>query len=577
MRLRFCYFFPLLISASLIGCATRFHQPPVTTTPEVSKPEMPFQEPAARVTELDSDIVYHALAGEIALQRGQLDAAYKHQNRTAELAEDAVASERAARVALLLKRDDLALEAVRRWVRLAPNDLDARQLAVLLHFRVGQEDLALQQMEAIVAISERLEVDGYISSMVILSKEADRGRVRRLMNRFVERHSEDPRAGYALALLSLAWRDFSQAEADIGDVLSRNPDWNKGYVLLSRIRKMQGDNEGALKILKEAVQRDANDLEANTALAKLLVETDDFEGGYRQFRKVQRLSPDDDNTTYALGVLALQLEKPRAAKKYFRALYDSGKRKDDAAYYLGRIEEQSKNWEQAIQWYEKVTRGDYHFDAQVRIAQVMAGEGRVQEARHWVQNLRVQMKEYSVQLYLLEVDILKNHASAREVLALYGKALEAHPESDDLLYARGLYAAEIDRMDILERDLRRVIARDPENADALNALGYTYADRSIRFDEALRLISQALKLNPDSPAILDSMGWLQYRLGNYEQALDYLRRAFDLLPDSEIAAHLGEVLWVTGDQKEALRIWQHILSQDPENRHVRKTMERLGV
>ena len=476
---------------------------------------------------------------------------------------------------MLLKRDDQALAAVTHWVALAPNALDGRQLAELLHFRAGQDDLALTQMEAILAISEGRGEDGFITAVLVLSKEQQHDRVMRLVHRFTGQHADDPRAGYAVALLSLIWKDYSGAERDINEVLARWPRWSKGSILLSRIRKAQGDNDGALKILRSVVEQDRNDLEANVALAKLLVETGDFEAGYDQFRRVDRLAPGEPDTSYALGVLALQLEKFREAKEYFRQLYDSGNRVDDAAYYLGRIDEQLEHPDSAIHWYGQVKKGDYLLDSRVRIARVMADQGRVQEARHWVQNLRIQMEEHSVQLYLLEVSILKDHGSAEDVLALYERALEDHPDNDDILYARGLYAAEIGRMDMLEQDLRRVIAHNPTNADALNALGYTYADRSVRFDEARRLISQALSLKPESPAILDSMGWLQYRLGNYQQALEYLRRAYELMPDAEIAAHLGEVLWVTGDKTGAQKIWHQILGKEPDNRHVRETMERL--
>ena len=198
------------------------------------------------------------------------------------------------------------------------------------------------------------------------------------------------------------------------------------------------------------------------------------------------------------------------------------------------------------------------------------------EALDWVRNMRIQLPEQSVQLYLMEARILAEHASVAEVLSVYASGLEAHQEDDDLLYARGLYAAEIGRMDIVESDLRRVIAHNPNNADALNALGYTFADRSMRFEEAHDLISRALELKPDSPAILDSMGWLQFRLGNLPAALGFLKSAYAILPDGEIGAHLGEVLWTMGDSAGAEAIWRQILEKEPDNKHVIETRRRLA-
>jgi tetratricopeptide (TPR) repeat protein len=242
---------------------------------------------------------------------------------------------------------------------------------------------------------------------------------------------------------------------------------------------------------------------------------------------------------------------------------------------LGRIEEQDGNAQEAIGWYKQVTAGDFRLEAMARVAQVQADTGRFREALDWIRNMRVQIPGQSVQLYLMEAGILAEHGSIEEVLTVYASALAAHEDSEELLYARGLYAAEIGRMDIVENDLRRVIEHNPENADALNALGYTFADRSIRYGEAYELISRALELKPDSPAILDSMGWLQFRMGNLAAASDFLRRAYTLLPDGEIGAHLGEVLWMMGESAGAEAIWQQILDEDPDNKHVIETRNRL--
>lgn len=215
-----------------------------------------------------------------------------------------------------------------------------------------------------------------------------------------------------------------------------------------------------------ALVRTPDDVTLNSALARLLVELNEYDKAYRQFEKVHRIAPDDTDTIYSLGALAVQLKQTDAAKGYFKRLLKMGSHTDDSAYYLGRIEEQEGNAEEAINWYKRVNAGDFRFEAMARVAQVQADEGNFREALDWVRNMRIQLPEQSVQLYLMEARILAEHGSVAEVLSVYASGLEAHQEDDDLLYARGLYAAEIGRMDIVESDLRRVIAHNPNNADA---------------------------------------------------------------------------------------------------------------
>ncbi len=538
-------------------------------------PKLPFTPPDPTVHELDEEIVFSTLAGEIALQRRDFPLAYRYQLQTAKLAGDAVAAERAARIALLLKRPDLAEEAVREWVRLAPNNLGARQLAALVYMDAGRRDAAWAELEAIVAISEAKGEDGYLAAMAALSKAKDRPAALAMLRRLGDSHGGDRRAGYAVALLAMMWKQFPVAEAEIRKLLERYPDWGRAYFLWSRIRMSQGDQRGAIRILRQAVERQPEDLDLNAALARLLVEAERYEAAYRQFQRVRRLAPDDPDVVYSLGVLAMQLGRVEEARRHFRTLQERGERSDDVAYYLGRIAGQEGRLEDALSWYRKVQGGGFEYEAQLMATRVLARLGRVDQARSELQALRIQMPEKEVQLYLMEAGILREHGTQQQVLGLYRKALRAHPDDPELLYARGLYAAEIGRMEMMEQDLRKVIAMDPTNADALNALGYTFADQTSRLKEAQVLISKALKLKPNSPAILDSMGWVQYRMGNYEQALVFLQRAYSLEQDDEIAAHLGEVLWMSGDRAGARRVWKEALERHPDSPHLVETVKRL--
>ena len=563
-----------LLASLLLGACSSLQQTGVETAAKEAV-KLPYPEPASLAEGLDSELVFSTLAGEIALQRGDLETAYQQLVQTARLSGDAVAAEKATKVALLLKREDRALESVKRWTELAPNNPAARLRAIALLFDAEQFGSAYEQMEAINAINSASGQDAYLPVMAVLSKRDNRAQAMRLMRRYHAAHSADPEAGYALSMLSLLWKDYARAEADATRLNANWPDWSKGLVLLSRLRKLQGDEEGAVRVLQQGLSDSPESVELNTALARLLVELNRYQEAVTVFKKVNRLEPENGDALYSLGVLSLQLEQRGEAKAYFSKLWEKGSHRSDVAYYLGRIAEQDGEGESAIDWFRRVERGDYQFQAKARVAQLLAESGRVAEARDWIQNMRIQMPAKAVQFYLLEARILADLAQHEEVFALYREALEGHPENDDLLYARGLYAAGRGRLEMMERDLRSVIARNPKNADALNALGYTLADRSLRYQEASQLIARALELKPDSAAIIDSMGWLQFRMGNLQQAYEYLQRAFDLMPDGEIAAHLGEVLWRMGKVEQAEAIWRQILQQEPQNRHVLETRKRL--
>jgi tetratricopeptide (TPR) repeat protein len=227
----------------------------------------------------------------------------------------------------------------------------------------------------------------------------------------------------------------------------------------------------------------------------------------------------------------------------------------------------------ALIWYKKVG-GSNLLDAQVRIARIFAGRGEVSRAREIIQQLRSRMGRDSIQLDLMEGEILSELKHYRAAIDVFTRALEEHPDNPELLYARAMVAVNIDRIDMLEQDLQRILERDPDHADALNALGYTLADRTDRYQEALGYIEQALRLKPDSPAVLDSMGWVQYRLGNNREALRYLWRAMEIMPDAEIAAHVGEVLWQQGERKRARQVWDEALLKKPDNEYLLRVLER---
>jgi tetratricopeptide (TPR) repeat protein len=258
-------------------------------------------------------------------------------------------------------------------------------------------------------------------------------------------------------------------------------------------------------------------------------------------------------------------------------LYEAGVKPDQAAFYLGWLAEEDGQIDPAMEWYAKVGRGETHSEARMRAARLIADQD-LEAAREILQRLRgdASSQEEEVRIVQVEAGLLADHLDSDAVYAFYDQALERYPGDPELLYARAMYAVGIDDIHILEQDLRAILEQDPEHADALNALGYTLADRTDRYQEAHDYIQRAYQLNPESPAILDSMGWVLYRLGNLEEALEYLRKAYEMVEDGEIASHYGEVLWYSGEQEQARQVWDKAREAEPDNEYLRETLERIN-
>ena len=418
--------------------------------------------------------------------------------------------------------------------------------------------------------------NGYIEAAHLLAKIGDASLRLGLMRELVAGHEDDPQALFALALVEVGSHNLPQAEAATRRALALRPGWNEARVLLVRILGAQNKTQEARRALERFLAESPEDVTLRAAYARLLVEQEDLRAARAQFERVLEHEPEDADTLFALGILSLQLGERGAAKDYLRRLHATGSHTDDAAFYLGQILEEEGDVQAALRWYNKAD-GAHSFDAQVRIARLYASQGKVRRAREIIQQIRAHAgKESEVQLDLVEGQILrdvKHYDAAMEVLT---RALQDNPDNHDILYARALVAASLGRLDILERDLRRILDQDPRHADALNALGYTLADQTDRHAEALGYIQRALRLKPDSAAVLDSMGWVQYRMGNNEEALRYLWRALDLLPDAEIAAHLGEVLWAAGERKRARKVWEDALAREPQSDYLLRVLDRYG-
>jgi tetratricopeptide (TPR) repeat protein len=525
------------------------------------------QKPALPATALTSQLLYDLLLGEIAGQRGRLEVAVASLKRAALASRDPRLAQRATQVALYAKRPDEAIDSARLWVELQPDDLEAREalsVALLEHGQLAEAQTQMEQILVLTGSDDNLG-QAYLRLAALLGKQTLRAAALDVMRALVALHPQLQEAQFALAHIAVRAGELDTAAAAIDQALRLAPDWEDAALFKIRILGSQKE-AGQAEAFYEKFLADhprAKTLRLN--YARHLVDTKQWERAREQFKRVVADSPRDADAVYAVGLLAMQSEVYDEAEKYLRQNLELQPENDQARLYLGHLAERRKQYDEARRWYDQIDSGGFFFEAQVRIGLLTAKQGDLAGARAHLAGLEPESESQTIQLILAEDQMLRDAKQYSEAFEVLTQGLRRYPDNTDLLYGRALVAERLDRIDAHEADLRKILKADPKNANALNALGYTLADRTTRYREALDLLEQALALKPDDPYIMDSMGWVQYRLGNLAEAKKYLKAALDKRNDAEISAHLGEVLWMMGDTAGAESVWKRALQDTPDN------------
>ncbi|MDT8386467.1 MAG: tetratricopeptide repeat protein [Thiogranum sp.] len=577
----------LVVAISLLmsACAQPYFKrepqspPAVPATPEATLDiEQPVPRDTGPAERLSSELLYSVLLGEIAGQRGALEVSGASYMEAAASSRDPRIAERALKIAVFSKQQDVALQAARRWVELAPGSLEAHYALAALALRTGNQGEALEHFDYLLSTTQSSigEVDTWQQILSVLAQEPDQNLAQQLMGQLVERRPNDADACYAYARLAVHAESWPLAEQQLDRCLQLRPDWTAALILRAQLSHKQERSDEARKQLEAAVQRQPKDVELRLAYARLLVDLEAFGEARKQYRALLRQQPEDTQIIFSLALLALEENQLGEAREMFERLLALGFEPQQVYYYLGAIAEEQGDADQALEWYSNVEESDQWLEVQIRMARLEARGGDVDAARDRLRKARFSEPTQAQRLFLIEGDILSQIEWHEEAWTLYSQYLESQPEDIEILYARSLVAERLDRLDEAEADLRRVLEIEPDNTRALNALGYTLTDRTDRHQEALEYISRALAQSPDDPAIIDSMGWVLYRLGRLEEAQDYLQKAYALNPDVEIAAHLGEVTWMMGDREAARALWQKARKKAPGNPVLEDTVRRLS-
>lgn len=558
----------------LLACAAT----PAQQAKSETEPEPVIIEPAEKTyLPLTAELVYYVLTAEIAGQRGQIGIASDLYQQAADTVESPALAERAARVATFSRDKSRINKALDRWKTVDPNDADVLVMQVPFLLNDKQFNEVISTMDKAIALSPEKSPVYLATFSEHLTEMVDVATALPMMRRLESFRNNDPETRFAYARLAAYYKEYDIALTEIDALLSEKPQHEPFLTLKSEILQRGGDPEKALQLIAKAAQKDDASDELRFSYAKLLGEAGETAKAKAVFEELNLENPDNKEVLFALGLLALEEKDGQTAKTYFTELLRKGDPAQQASYFMGLAEEMNGNIDAALVWFASVPADSQRFDAaQGRYISLLAEQGDVDKARQHLELMRQQRPGQAREFYLFEAAFLQEQGMKKEAMALYGDALQRYPDNFELLYSRAMLAESMGDIGQLEADLRKILETDPDNTQALNALGYTLTDRTDRHQEALVLIQRALELKPGDPFYLDSLGWVYYRLGNLELAEKYLRQAIAVQPDVEFNAHLGEVLWQQGKKKEAKAVWEAAKAQNPDNKVLNETLKRFN-
>lgn len=523
----------------------------------------------------NAELVYLLLLAEVAAQKGELSTSVASYLKASQISTDPKIAERATRVASFARDYRSAMLAAERWAELKPELLDAQHSLVILYLRNNELDKAVGAVEKVLKLAGKSKIQGYGHLIALLNNEKDKKAVMTLMDKVIRKHTNNPYANFAYARLALQFKHYKKAKTYVSKAIKIKPDFEAALSLSARIYMVLGETDKALATMKALIKKSPDSVVHRATYARLLAVAKRYDKALKQFGLVMKQSPGNADIIYAVALLTLEQRKLEASEKYFKQLLGMRKRILESYYYLASIAEKRKQYNKAIKLYLKVKHGENKLGASVRVAQLLAKQGKMKSAREYLHALRRKDPDLAVRLIIVEIDILSNVKDYKTAMKVADQGITDFDGNADLLYARSMLAEKANRMDIAEADLRTILQAEPDNIHALNALGYTLADKTTRYEEAHDYIERALKLSPEEPAILDSMGWVLYRMGRINDAISYLRKALEVLPDDEIAAHLVEVLWKSGNKKEANKVLKKAFKEAPESQYLKDVQERV--
>lgn len=569
----------VLCAALIHGCAQQPQpEPPYDGVESAAagqdpSPVEPEQPPDYPVRPFPAETLYDLMVAELAGMENNLDLALNNYLVQARATHDPGIVARATRIAAYTENRPALLEMALMWTGIEPENLDARSVAALALGREGRLVEALEHAEYALGKGDQEP----IMSLAVTAGAAAPAQRQALLAEYpalLERHPGDEAAMLTRAMLMRQQGELSQSLSAVETLLLQSPKKESAIMLKAQLLHQLGQKKQATDFLGVALEDIADSKRLRLQYARFLAE-DDLDGAYHQLTILMEQYPRDAELAYTLALVCKGLNRDEEAKQLFNELSRNPNTASSAHFELGLIAEKEGDEEGILLHYRQVRNGPKFLPAVVKLGKFMASHGQLDSAQLYLSKLRLDYPFFSAPLYQIESELLVEYQQVSDAHQLLSEALDQFPDNIALLYSRSMLSEQQNDFASSEQDLRAILDRDANNSLALNALGYTLTVHTDRYEEAYQLILRALELNPGDPAIIDSLGWVLFQLGDYEAAIRHLREAMAKLPDPEIAAHLGEALWVNGQRDEAREVWQVILDQDPENDLILQTMERL--
>jgi tetratricopeptide (TPR) repeat protein len=568
--------FAVLALIVLNGCASspEKRQEPVSPAAEPSiQKELPTRKESK--TEIDQDVLFMLMSAEIAGQRGQYDLAYEGYIEAAKRVKDPKPAERAAMIAMYLKDSKKLKQSLALWLKKDPQNLTARKLAVLSSLEEGDQQKMLENLTVILDNDAAGFESAVLELAAALQSEGKMQVIYDALEALAAKRPNHATVYYLQSIIAMQMKNQEVAEKKIEQTLKLQPDWDKALAFQAQIAVMSGDLPKAVVYLRSVHQKYPDNQKISKMLTQLLIKTGEYEEAGKVYQQLVEKDPKDFESWLALALVNIQLDRESEAEEILKKLLNEDEWRDQARFYLGKLEEKRDNYKKALNWYDQVREEPFNFEAGVAAINLLAHDKQYDEAVSRLQIMQDSFPKEKVRITLMKAELLNQQKRYQEAYDELSAVLVEQPDSKELLYTRALIAERIGKLDVLESDLKKILASFPDNAEALNALGYTLLSFPSRLAEAEKYLLQALKLQPDEPVILDSYGWLLFKQGKSEQALRYLEQAYAKQKENEIAAHLAEVLWAVGRKDEAKKLFDKAFKAAPDDEYLLDFKQRI--
>jgi tetratricopeptide (TPR) repeat protein len=532
-------------------------------------------DPSSSVSDYTNpDLVFRLLLAEIASQRGELNLASELFLDLAKQTDSALLAERATRLTTYTRNGTIALEASKIWNELNKDSIDAQQALseiLVANNKLNEAKPILQKL----LLKEKTRASGFLYLNSLLSRVPDKKAVLTLVTELAQPYPKLAEAHFAVAHAAWLIKDQKTYEKELASINQIKPDWEMPILFKGQILT-QENPERALAFYSEFLNKYPKSNEVRLEYAKLLTNGRKFNEAKNEFIKLVNTANSSAEITIAVGLLSVELEDYDLAEKYFlQSLKRNPKDKDQIFIYLAKIADKKNQNEAAITWLNKINNGPHFIESKLITAEIIAKKESVDKALIFLNGLKANSPEENLSLIQSKTSFLTRANRHQDAFQLMQNEASNFSHSPEFKFDYALLADKLNKYDLMEKLLREAIKIKPDYAVAYNALGYSYADRNINLEDAKKYIEVALSIAPNNHYILDSMGWLYYRLGKLDSALSFIQKAYDIQPDPEIAAHLGEILWAQGKKKEADDIWQLSLQSFPDNEILKETLKRL--